>query len=36
MKDDLFVLREPGFWVAIFVALTPILASAGAIWFVQW
>ncbi len=35
MKEDLSVFAEPGFWVALVLALSPLFAAWGVIYWVQ-
>jgi len=35
MNDDIKIITEPGFWIAIVLALSPIIAGGVVIWWVQ-
>ena len=35
LREDFSVVREPGFWVAMGLALAPLFISWAVIWWVQ-
>jgi hypothetical protein len=35
MSEDFAIIKQPGFWMAVLLALGLILASAVVIWYAQ-